>query len=249
MSRSASSRCWPWIEGRDRAREDARHHAAVTLCNWVLQFEVDRTPSALTDRRRTGRPTKWTEPVRRFLSWSLEQPPDALGYAVRNIDGPTAARARGALDGGLRVGLHNGRRAAPARLSLEASALRASVRPRSREKKRRIRQQIRDLPKGTLVLAQAETDVMLFTIDDPLRRAPSEGAGVWTSRPPCGLHLVLELDAGANQDASEGNPDSDTAGISGLLQRLNGFGRRDGLVCWLIDCRRTRRHADRSNER
>ena len=52
-----------------------------TLYNWVLRFEVDGTPSALTDRRRTGRPTKWTDPVRRFLSWSLEQPPDALGYA------------------------------------------------------------------------------------------------------------------------------------------------------------------------
>ena len=50
-----------------------------TLYNWVLRFEVDGAPSALTDRRRKGRPTKWTEPVRRFLSWSLEQPPDALG--------------------------------------------------------------------------------------------------------------------------------------------------------------------------
>src|SRR4051794_9506511 len=46
-----------------------------TVYNWVARFEGEGGPRALADRPGE-RPTKWTDPVRRFLKWSLGQPPD-----------------------------------------------------------------------------------------------------------------------------------------------------------------------------
>jgi transposase len=55
-----------------------------TLYNWRERLEAEGVPSALRDRVGRGRPTVWTEPVLRFLEWSLKQPPEALGYASAN---------------------------------------------------------------------------------------------------------------------------------------------------------------------
>ena len=52
-----------------------------TLYNWIARFEAEGGPAALQDRGGRGRPTVWTEAVRRFLEWSLRQRPEALGYA------------------------------------------------------------------------------------------------------------------------------------------------------------------------
>jgi transposase len=59
-----------------------------TLYNWRARFEAEGKPSALEDRAGRGRPTVWSEPVRRFLEWSMTQPPEALGYA--SVDWTTA---------------------------------------------------------------------------------------------------------------------------------------------------------------
>jgi transposase len=52
-----------------------------TLYNWMARLTREGALGALQDRGGRGRPTVWTEPVTRFLAWSLTQPPDALGYA------------------------------------------------------------------------------------------------------------------------------------------------------------------------
>jgi len=51
-----------------------------TLYNWIERYENEGTPTALHDRERQGRPTIWTQPLHLFLAWSLDQPPDGLGY-------------------------------------------------------------------------------------------------------------------------------------------------------------------------
>jgi transposase len=51
-----------------------------TLYNWMARFEEGGS-GALQDQSGRGRPTLWTEPLQRFLEWSMTQPPEALGYA------------------------------------------------------------------------------------------------------------------------------------------------------------------------
>jgi transposase len=52
-----------------------------TLYNWRARLEADDVPRALRDRRGRGRRSAWTEPVRRFLGWTMTLPPEDLGYA------------------------------------------------------------------------------------------------------------------------------------------------------------------------
>jgi transposase len=52
-----------------------------TLYNWRARLETDDVSRALRDRKGRGRRTAWTEPVRRFLDWSMALPPEELGYA------------------------------------------------------------------------------------------------------------------------------------------------------------------------
>jgi transposase len=52
-----------------------------TLYNWRARLEAEDAPAALRDRSGRGRPTVWTEPVRRFVEWSMQQPSEDLGYA------------------------------------------------------------------------------------------------------------------------------------------------------------------------
>jgi transposase len=53
-----------------------------TLYNWVQRFGAGGGLCALSDRPRSGRPPKLSEPLRRVLVWLLKQPPDAFGYAA-----------------------------------------------------------------------------------------------------------------------------------------------------------------------
>jgi transposase len=52
-----------------------------TLYNWIARCENGNGALDIKDRPRAHFPPKVTDPVQRFLRWSLTQPPDALGYA------------------------------------------------------------------------------------------------------------------------------------------------------------------------
>jgi transposase len=52
-----------------------------TVYNWSARFEQEATVAALQDRGGRGRRSLLSEQDRRFLEWSMTQPPDALGYA------------------------------------------------------------------------------------------------------------------------------------------------------------------------
>src|SRR3954451_22084239 len=45
-----------------------------TLYNWRARLDAEGVPAALRDRSGRGRPTVWTEIVRRFVEWSMKQP-------------------------------------------------------------------------------------------------------------------------------------------------------------------------------
>ena len=55
-----------------------------TMYNWRARLEAADVTGALRDRSGRGRRTVWTEPVRRFLEWSMELPPEELGYGSVN---------------------------------------------------------------------------------------------------------------------------------------------------------------------
>ncbi len=59
-----------------------------TLYNWRARLDVEDVPAALHDRNGRGRPTVWTESERRFVEWSMKQPPEDLGYS--SVDWTTA---------------------------------------------------------------------------------------------------------------------------------------------------------------
>jgi transposase len=50
-----------------------------TVYNWADRFDAGGV-RGLVDRPRRGRPSKLSPPVRRFLEWSVQQPPDEMGY-------------------------------------------------------------------------------------------------------------------------------------------------------------------------
>ena len=91
-----------------------------------------------------------------------------------------------------------------------------------REKKRRIRRQIRALPRRSVVLAEDETDLMMFP---PLRAGwsprgePAEVGLSGLERPPCDLRG----DEPANRDAGL------AAAAQGAKPRLSGVPRRGPL--------------------
>jgi transposase len=151
-----------------------------TLYNWRARLEADDVPRALLDRKGRGRRTAWTEPVRRFLDWSMTLPPEELGYAsvgwtaailLRHLETWASMRVS---DTTLREQLH--------RLGYVWKRPRYVLQPDpDRKKKRRIRRQVRALPKGCVLLAEDETDVRLFP---PLRAAwtkRGQQAKVWLS--------------------------------------------------------------------
>lgn len=51
-----------------------------TLYNWVERFTAEGSPIDLHDRDGRGRPAALSEAQRKFLAWSLTQPPAMLGY-------------------------------------------------------------------------------------------------------------------------------------------------------------------------
>ncbi len=53
-----------------------------TVYNWTRRFREDGGLPALHDRARRGRPPRLSEPLRRVVTWLLQQPPDAFGYAA-----------------------------------------------------------------------------------------------------------------------------------------------------------------------
>ncbi|WP_437605412.1 helix-turn-helix domain-containing protein [Sorangium sp. So ce834] len=53
-----------------------------TVYNWIARFEAHGGSDALRDRAGRGRSPKMSDAERRFLAWSLDQPPSALGYAA-----------------------------------------------------------------------------------------------------------------------------------------------------------------------
>jgi len=59
-----------------------------TLYNWRARLDAGDASTALRDRIGRGRPTVWTEPVRRFVEWSMQQPSEELGYS--SVDWTTA---------------------------------------------------------------------------------------------------------------------------------------------------------------
>ena len=111
-----------------------------TIYNWIARFEDSDGAVDLEDRPRAHGSPKMTELVRRFLRWSLTQPPDELGYAsgtwtvsmLREHIATWMADAAGAhrdVDGDYRVRLDDAAGAAPARVPLEAAALHPPARP------------------------------------------------------------------------------------------------------------------------
>ena len=55
-----------------------------SIYNWVHSFAACPDPTGLQDQYGAGRPSAWTEELRRLLLASLGQRPDALGYAAVN---------------------------------------------------------------------------------------------------------------------------------------------------------------------
>ena len=55
-----------------------------SVYNWASSFAACPGPASLRDHYGVGRPSAWTEELRAALSASLEQRPDALGYAGVN---------------------------------------------------------------------------------------------------------------------------------------------------------------------
>jgi transposase len=55
-----------------------------SVYNWACAFAADPDPAALQDHYGIGRPSAWTEELQALLLASLDQRPDALGYAGVN---------------------------------------------------------------------------------------------------------------------------------------------------------------------
>jgi transposase len=55
-----------------------------SVYNWARSYAACPDPVALHDHYGIGRPSAWTEELRALLLASLEQRPDALGYAAVN---------------------------------------------------------------------------------------------------------------------------------------------------------------------
>jgi transposase len=52
-----------------------------TVYNWIERFEAGGGANALRERAGRGRLRRLSDAEQRFLVWSLDQPPEALGYA------------------------------------------------------------------------------------------------------------------------------------------------------------------------
>ena len=136
-----------------------------TFHNWAHRFDTGGGLRALGDRARRGRTPKLSAPMRRLLVWLLKQPPDAFGYAAT---GWTAALLRHVF--ATRLGVHVStrtiRRAVHGMDHTWKRARYALLPDPDREKKRWIRRRIPRLPERSVILAEDETDLLLFP---PLR--------------------------------------------------------------------------------
>jgi transposase len=69
--------------GRGRSPAEVSRSLGVScssVYNWLDAFARNPQPSAVMDHRGQGRPSLWTEPLKRLLREALEQAPGAWGY-------------------------------------------------------------------------------------------------------------------------------------------------------------------------
>jgi len=136
-----------------------------SVYNWVSSFAACPTPAGLEDRYGVGRPSAWTSELQALLLTSLQQRPDAWGYAAVNW---TVALLQEHLycHGGCWLSDDTIRRELD-RLDYVWKRFRYVLPPDpEREKKRAIRRRLRALPARSAKLAEDETDLRLFP---PLR--------------------------------------------------------------------------------
>ena len=135
--------------------------------NWAATFAGDADPAALADRHRSGRPPVLFEQTDCALRSLMPRSPQDLGYPDTGWTVPLLQREM-EKDPGIRPRMT--RSAGASTASGTCGSGRATSWPRtpSARKKRRIRRQIRGLPRRSVVLAEDETDLLLFP---PLRAA------------------------------------------------------------------------------
>jgi transposase len=154
--------------------------ARQSIYHWVEAYTQARQPAALDDDERSGRPRLLDADDEDLLEALLSVSPQDLGYPDTTWTVPRLQEALQASTG------HR-----PSDPTLRRVLRRLGYlwkRPRyvldpdpEREKKRRIRRQIQALPRRSVVLAEDETDLLLFP---PLRATWSkrgEVARVWLS--------------------------------------------------------------------
>lgn len=77
--------------GQGRPMAEIARMMGVTrqsVYNWVDAYSHDHDPTALCDDERSGRPTRWTEPLQTQLQTLMGQTPDQLGYFAVNWTAP-----------------------------------------------------------------------------------------------------------------------------------------------------------------
>src|SRR5438552_9924605 len=166
-----------------RSAADLARMLGVTrqsVYNWIETYTQDHDPAALQDDPGRGRHPALDEDEQHLLEALLAVSPQQLGYPHVSWTMPLLqdvleiATERRLSDDTLRRALH--------RLDFGWKRPRHDLDPDpQREKKRRIRRQIGALPRRSVVLAEDETDLLLFP---PLRAGWSkrgEVAKIWVS--------------------------------------------------------------------
>jgi transposase len=136
-----------------------------SLYNWLASYTSTSDPTCLRDALRSGRPPRWTSHTETLLADAIALTPDQLGYLAvtwtvpllqDHLEGISTTRFS---DDTIRRALH--------RLGYVWKRYRYVLdEDEDLEKKRHIRAQLRALPARSVVLAQDETDLLLFA---PLR--------------------------------------------------------------------------------
>ncbi len=149
---------------RGRSISQVAKALAVTrqsVYNWVAEYVQRRDPDVLRDEPRSGRPSHWSDDHQALLRMSDGAFPGSLGYFAVNwtvlyckSNGNTARASTFAM-----------RQSAADywAWAMSGSGDDTSWNPtRSWRKKRRFRAQIRHLPPRSVLLAEDETDLLLF---------------------------------------------------------------------------------------
>jgi len=144
-----------------------------SVYNWVTAYAAEHDPEALHEGSHTGRPSLWTEEFRERLRTLLGQSPQDLGYAATDWTVPLLQE---------HLERCTGQRFSDDTVRRELQRQRyVWKRPRyvlepdpELEKKRRIRRRVRQLRPRSVLLAEDETDLLLFP---PLRAGWSPRGG------------------------------------------------------------------------